>query len=61
MTFATGSVWEMATNWVRNAQRAGVAEVLIGALDQQMLDMCDVRVRVRVRVTLTLTLTLTLT
>ena len=30
----------MATNWVRNAQRAGVAEVLIGALDQQMLDMC---------------------
>ena len=41
VTFATGSVWEMATNWVRNAQRAGVAEVLIGALDQQMIDMCD--------------------
>jgi hypothetical protein len=41
VTFATGSVWEMATNWVRNAQRAGVAEVLIGALDQQMIDRCD--------------------
>ena len=27
-------------NQVRNAQRAGVAEVLIGALDQQMIDMC---------------------
>ena len=26
-------------NQVRNAQRAGVAEVLIGALDQQMIDM----------------------
>ena len=40
VTFATGAVWEMATNWVRNAQRAGVQEVLIGALDQQMMAAC---------------------
>ena len=40
VTFATGSVSEMACNWVKNVQNAGVQEVLIGALDQGMMDAC---------------------
>lgn len=34
VTFATGSVATMACNWVATVRRAGVQEVLIGALDQ---------------------------
>ena len=30
----------MACNWVKNVQQAGVREVLIGALDQGMMDAC---------------------
>ena len=30
----------MACNWVKNVQHAGVREVLIGALDQGMMDAC---------------------
>ena len=42
VTFATGSVATMACNWVETTRRAGVTkEVLIGALDQQMMDACD--------------------
>ena len=40
VTFATGSVATMACNWVKTTRAAGVTtEVLIGALDQQMMDM----------------------
>ena len=41
VTFATGSVATMACNWVKTTRAAGVTtEVLIGALDQQMMDAC---------------------
>jgi hypothetical protein len=40
VTFATGSVATMACNWVANVRRAGVKEVVIGALDEQMMDAC---------------------
>ena len=40
VTFATGSVATMACNWVATVRRAGVKEVLIGALDQAMMDAC---------------------
>ena len=40
VTFATGSVATMACNWVATVRRAGVQEVLIGALDQKMMDAC---------------------
>ena len=40
VTFATGSVAEMACNWVKNVQNAGVQEVLIGALDEAMMSAC---------------------
>jgi len=41
VTFATGSVATMALNWVRTTQAAGVSALLIGALDQSMMDACD--------------------
>ena len=41
VTFATGSVATMAANWVATVRRVGVKEVLIGALDQSMMDMCE--------------------
>ena len=41
VTFATGSVATMASNWVATVRKAGVAEVLIGALDQSMMDVCE--------------------
>ena len=40
VTFATGSVATMALNWVATARAAGVKELLIGALDEQMMDAC---------------------
>ena len=40
ITFATGSVATMALNWARAAQQAGVADVLIGALDEAMMAVC---------------------
>jgi len=40
VTFATGSVSTMAINWVLTVRRVGVSEVLIGALDQAMMDAC---------------------
>ena len=40
VTFATGSVATMACNWVATVRRAGVKEVVIGALDQEMMDAC---------------------
>ena len=30
VTFATGSVSTMAVNWVKNVQRIGVKEILLG-------------------------------
>ena len=41
VTFATGSVATMASNWVATVRKAGVQEVVIGALDQQMMDACE--------------------
>ena len=40
VTFATGSVSTMALNWASNIQRAGIAELLIGALDEGMMAAC---------------------
>lgn len=40
ITFATGSVSTMALNWAATAQRAGVADILIGALDEAMMRAC---------------------
>ena len=31
----------MAINWVYTVRKVGVQEVLIGALDQAMMDACD--------------------
>lgn len=41
VTFATGSVATMACNWVKNVERAGVTTILLGALDQKMMDACE--------------------
>ena len=41
ITFATGSVATMALNWVVAARRAGVTNLLIGALDEQMMTACE--------------------
>ena len=41
VTFATGSVATMACNWVATVRKAGVNEVVIGALDQEMMDACE--------------------
>merc|ERR1719247_3301541 len=40
VTFATGAVSTMAVNWVETVRRVGVKEVLIGALDEQMMEAC---------------------
>ena len=40
VTFATGAVSTMAVNWVETVRRIGVKEVLIGALDEQMMEAC---------------------
>ena len=40
VTFATGSVSTMAINWAANVRRAGVADLLIGALDAEMMEAC---------------------
>ena len=40
-SFATGSVSTMACNWVETVRRSGCDAVLIGALDQQMMDACE--------------------
>ena len=40
ITFATGSVSTMALNWAATARKAGVEEILIGALDEQMMKEC---------------------
>ena len=40
VTFATGSVATMACNWVETVRRAGVTDVLIGALDDVMMEAC---------------------
>ena len=40
VTFATGSVATMALNWVVTSRAAGVTELLIGALDEQMMTAC---------------------
>ena len=42
VTFATGAVSTMAVNWVETVRRIGVKEVLIGALDEQMMEACKV-------------------
>jgi len=41
VTFATGAVSTMAVNWVETVRRIGVKEVLIGALDEQMMTACE--------------------
>jgi hypothetical protein len=41
VTFATGSVATMACNWVATVRTAGVREVLIGALDAEMMAACE--------------------
>ena len=41
ITFATGSVSTMALNWARAAVRAGVSDILIGALDVGMMEACE--------------------
>jgi len=41
VTFATGAVSTMAVNWVETVRRVGVKEVLIGALDEQMMTACE--------------------
>jgi hypothetical protein len=43
VTFATGSVATMATNWVATVRKAGVEQVLIGALDAEMMEACDAK------------------
>ncbi|KAL1528538.1 hypothetical protein AB1Y20_009881 [Prymnesium parvum] len=40
VTFATGSVATMALNWVATVRKAGVQDILLGALDQKMMDAC---------------------
>ena len=41
VTFATGSVATMALNWVAAVRATGVEHLLIGALDQKMMDACE--------------------
>eukprot|EP00965_Chrysotila_dentata_P040769 1351840-Pleurochrysis_carterae.AAC.2 len=51
VTFATGSVATMAANWVAALRRAGVESgVLIGALDEPMMNACAARALPCVRV-----------
>ena len=40
ITFATGSVAIMALNWAKAARRAGIDDILIGALDESMMEAC---------------------
>ncbi len=40
VTFATGSVATMATNWILATRKAGLENVLLGALDEQMMEAC---------------------
>ena len=40
ITFATGSVATMALNWASAARKAGVNDILIGALDELMMNEC---------------------
>ncbi len=40
VTFATGSVATMAVNWVRTVYKAGISDLLVGALDAEMMEVC---------------------
>ena len=41
VTFATGSVSTMALNWAAAVRKAGISELLIGALDAAMMAACE--------------------
>mmetsp|Transcript_16999 Transcript_16999/g.28375 ORF Transcript_16999/g.28375 Transcript_16999/m.28375 type:complete len:856 (-) Transcript_16999:413-2980(-) len=43
VTFATGSVATLACNWVEAVRRVGVQDLLVGALDEGMMDICTQR------------------
>ncbi len=41
ISFASGSMAPFALNWVANLRKAGVVGVLVGALDEKMLNVCE--------------------